>query len=75
MKTKTITKIEMTEEELFSFNNVFYTLINVRFDNNPTLKNAIEKEWKKNGIYLDVEAVAKALDIIVNMTEDVDTTE
>ena len=50
MKTKTITKIEMTEEELFSFNNVFYTLINVRFDNNPTLKNAIEKEWKKNSI-------------------------
>ena len=75
MKIKTITKIEMTEGELVSFNNVFYTLINVRFDNNSTLKNAIEKEWKKNGIYLDVEAVAKAIDIIVDMTKDLETTE
>lgn len=75
MKIKTITKIEMTEEELFYFNNVFYTLINVRYDTNPTLKNAIEKEWKKHGMYLDIEAVAKALDIIVNMTEDDNTTE
>ena len=75
MKAKTITKIEMREEELVSFNNVFCSLINVRFDNNSTLKNAIEREWKKNGIYLDVEAVAKAIDIIVDMTEDIETTE
>ena len=75
MKIKTITKIEMTEEELVSFNNVFYSLISIRFDNNSTLKDAIEKEWKKSGIYLDVEAVAKALDIIVDMTKGLETTE
>jgi hypothetical protein len=71
MKIKTITAIEMTAKEHSCFNDVICTLANVCFDNNATLKDTIEKEWRKNGIYLDIEAVMKALNIICDITDEV----
>jgi len=71
MKIKTITAIEMTVKEHSCFNDVICTLANVCFDNNATLKDTIEKEWRKNGIYLDIEAVMKALNIICDITDEV----
>lgn len=67
--TKTITTIDVTEKEYSSLNATTWIFTQIYHDKDTTTKNAIETEWKNQGLNVNIEEMLSALNVICNLAE------
>lgn len=67
--TKTITTIDVTEKEYSNLNVTTWIFSKICYDKDTTTKNAIEAEWKNQGLNFDIEEMVSALNAICDLAE------